>query len=221
MDTEENCLVLAVLGLGSLLLFVLSLLGALVLVQEELGTDGKTGSSCKGGAISSRLLLLQGLDAVLVSRDDMGLTADFSRGVVTLGLAFGDDNNGQEDLTPLLATDGGEVETTTDGVSLGGEDLVEGDGGEGNGLISGGLLIDDLDVEVFMQLGVEVLEGEGLVPGGLLAGVLDGLGLLEVLAVGDVQGNASIGVVLAEALNILQMGGLVNGDLERVGHGWL
>jgi len=219
MVCGKNCLVLAVIGLGSLLLLMSKLLLVVASVMEGLGTEESTANNSHGGKIGSLLLVLQSLDAGVVSSVELGLTADLSRGVVTLSLARGDDNNGQEDLTLLLAIDGVKVEASTDGVTLGGEDLVEGNGGEGNGLISGGLLVEDLDVELGLSLGVKALDGEGLVPGDLLAGIVDGLGLDELSL--EVQANAGIGIVLAEALDILQTGSLVNGDLERLGHGWL
>lgn len=188
--------------------------------MEGLGTEDGTSEESGSSNITSLLLAGKVVNASLLGRVELDKTADLGLGVGTLGLTGVDDNDGEEDLTLLLALDGVEVEAATESMSLGGEDLVEGDGGEGDGLVETGLLIEDLDVEGFMLLGVVVGELQGLVPGGLLTGVLEGLGLCGVLAV-EAEGDAGIGVVLAEALDVLEVVGLVNGNLESVGHVWL
>lgn len=215
-----NGLVLAVLGLGLLLLVVGDLLGILAGIMESLGTEDGTSEESGSSNITSLLLADEAVNASLLGRVELDETADLGLGVGTLGLAGVDDNDREEDLTLLLALDGVEIEASTESMSLGGEDLVERDGGEGDGLIEAGLLIEDLEVKGLVLLGVVVGELQSLVPGSLLTGVLEGLGLCGVLAV-EAEGDAGIGVVLAETLDVLEVVSLVNGNLENVGHVWL
>lgn len=96
---------------------------------------------------------------------------------------------------------------------------MERDAGEGNEIVVVALPVEDLNKESVIGLRVEVGEGQGLLPGHVLASVGDGLGPLEVCIDGGVEGDTGVGIVLAEALDILETLGFVDGDLKFGGHG--
>jgi hypothetical protein len=181
----------------NLLLNVGGLLGSIV---NLLGGIKTTEDSGKDGSIGDVLVLLHGLDAGFLVRDDLG---DYSGlGEVDLGggLAGGDNEDREGDGSLFLALGGVELELTKEGVLGSLLDLSQGDGSEANWGVNAGVVIEDLDEEVVLALGLVSVEGEVLLEIGVTASVLLDSGLLEGLLVLEVGGHLDIGIVLAEAL---------------------
>lgn len=200
-----------------LLGLLLLLLATVFLVHQEVGTNGsQANDGSTGSNIGGFLLVLQGLNALLVSLVDAGdsLPVGTIVGNLTASILTGlKRTNGQADLTLGFSVGGVDIKLARKGVVGGLHDLVQGDGGKGNGGINGGLIVENFDVELVV-LGLEVLQGQGLVPDGVLSSVLVDKGLLERLVVLEVEGDASVGIVLSETLNIIQVVGRVNSDFE-------
>lgn len=170
------------------------------LVNQQSSTKGKQPTSDSESGIHSLLLVLQRLGPLQVDIDNSRNTilSILTRSMITRVLSGNImSGQGEGDLTVLLAVgcvdreDG--VEVSTGGM----DDLVEGDGGEGNDGIGSVLLVHDLDEEVLLAVKRDI---ERLVPDRVLAGILVDEGLLEGLGVLEVEGEAEVGVLLAKGL---------------------
>lgn len=170
-------------------------------------------------AIGDILLGEHSLETLMVGRVELSLTLLLVSGERNIGRSRGDDDNRQGDLALLAANVLKEVKAAAEGLVGGREDLLERDAGEGNEVVVVAFPVEDLDKESVLSLRVEVGDGQGLLPGHVLASVGDGLGPLEVGIDGGVECDTGVGVVLAEALDILETLGFVDGDLEFGGHG--
>jgi hypothetical protein len=170
-------------------------------------------------SIGNILLGEEGRETLMVGRVELGLAMLLVTGKRGLSLARGNDSDRQDNLALLAANMFKQVEATTEGLARGGEDLLERDAGEGNEIVIVSLPVEDLDKEGVLGLRVELCDDDGLFPGHIFASVGDGPGPLEVGICGGIEGNAGIGVVLAEALDIFEATGFVDGDLEFGGHG--
>lgn len=206
------------LGGGGALGLLLGLLLLLIVVNELVGQESSADGqeTSKGGSsdISSLLLVGEGLDALLVSLIDMrgaldGLATRLDKGGVLAGDVVG--SQGQVDLTLGFAAGGVDFKDTVEGSAGGMDDLVDGDGGKGNDGVGGGLLIHDLDKELWLA---GEGEGERLVPGGGLAGILVDVSLLERFGVLEVGRELNIGVLLADGLDVLEVLGTMSGDRQ-------
>jgi len=201
---------------GNLLLDVGGLLGGIV---ELLGTIETSEDGTSGSEVTDLLVGLQVLDALLLVRDNLGAAADLLEAEVRGSSATRDNEDGEEDGSLLLALGGVELELTLEGVLGSLLDLGQGDGSETNWGVNSDVLIEDLDVEVVLVLGVVGVNDDALIPLGFAASVLLDGGLLEGLLVGEIGGDLDIGVVLAHVLDIVQVISAVDNNFDGVGHG--
>lgn len=173
------------------------LLGGIV---DLLGTIEGTKDGSSGSDVTDLLVGLQVLDALLLVRDNLGAATDLLGADAGGGGATGENEDGEDDDSLFLALGGVELELTLEGMLRSLLDLGQGDGSETNWGVNSNVLIEDLDVEVVLVLGVEGVDDDVLLPIGLLASVLLDGGLLEGVLVGEIGGDLDIGVVLAEVL---------------------
>lgn len=220
---KSPILYLLVLGQGFVAL--LGFLSLLVLASQETSSDGSKTTKDRGSTdIRGSLLqdqLLEPLLLLLINTRHCLLEVAVV-GDTTARLLTGLDNaEGQRDLalgnTVLVV----EVEAGRERVVMGLLDLVQGDGSVSDGGIGSLVFVKNLDVEVSVLI-LDLTDIKRLFPCGVRAVRLSlGLELLVLLVIVHVDGEADIGVVLAEALWVC--GGVIgryrNGEVEehRVG----
>lgn len=182
----------------NLCLNVLGLLGSIV---DLLGGKETTEDGSGHTNVIDLLVGLQGLDALLLLRDDLGAGV---HGHLELhmrsGLAGGDNEDREGDGSLFLTLGSVELELTLESVVGGLLDLEQGDGGEANWGVNADIGLEDLDEEVVVALLVVGIKGEVLLVLGVAACVLLNGGLLVAILIGEVGGQLDIGIVLAHVL---------------------
>lgn len=173
------------------------LLGGIV---DLLGSIETTEDASSDTEIRDLLVRLQGLDALLLIRDNLGAAPNLLEMDVGGSSATGENEDGEGDGSLLLAAGIVELELTLEGVLGSLLNLGQGDGSETNWGVNADIAVEDLDVEVVVMVRVEGVDGDVLLPLGVLASVLLDGGLLEGVLVGEIDGDLDIGVVLAEVL---------------------
>lgn len=202
-EAEERLKVylsLLLLGMGLAVL-------AIELATEETSTEEQTTSNGGLADVTGKSTVVKVLDALEVTLVDLGLGGTGGLAIETTAAL---ERDGQVEVTGILTLEGEDLEETVEGTAVL-VDLVEGNAGEANDLVGSLLLVHDLKVKVGLA---RVGDLEGLVPDGLLTSIVMGEGSLEGLLLGEVERELDVGVLLADVLSLVEVGGVLEVEVE-------